>query len=165
MASIPKMTAFCKELQHKDETSQIGLFDIGGSQFDNLKFSLEKAPPMSYEERIRGEKLIMGYSVSGHGLDGLKKYVHKRTIGLDHVKAFQEKMKEKALQVNLEEMVIPSAATEHHDDEHQETTGEVLPPSTTNQEIEKPAPEEIAEVLEVPQKKEKRKELPRIRFM
>jgi hypothetical protein len=56
---------------------------------------------MSYEEKILGEKQIMGYSVSGHGLDGLKKYIHKRTIGLELVKSFQEKIKEKALQVNI----------------------------------------------------------------
>jgi hypothetical protein len=32
-------------------------------------------------------------------------------------------------------------------------------------EIEKPIPEEIIETSEVPQKKEKRKELPRVRFV
>ena len=80
MASIQKMIAFSKEQERKAETSQIGLFDLGGNQFDNLKFSLEKVAPMTYEEKIKGEKQIIGYSVSGHGLDGLKRYISKRTM-------------------------------------------------------------------------------------
>jgi DNA polymerase III alpha subunit len=111
----------------------------------------------------------MGYSVSGHGLDGLKKYIYKRTIGIEQVRLFQAQMKEKALQVNLEDIAIPSIGNiEHTDEEHTETTGEILPPSVSPTEVEKPAPEEVIEtpdIPDIPQKKEKRKELPRVRFV
>lgn len=94
MASIPKMTAYAKEHEHKNETSQIGLFDMGHVEMEHLRFNLEPAKPMTYEEKIRGEKQSIGYSVSGHALDGLKAYVEKRTIGHEHVKEFKKKLAE-----------------------------------------------------------------------
>lgn len=94
LASIPKMTAYAKEHEHKNETSQIGLFDLGHAELEHLKFTLEEAVPMTYEEKIRGEKQSIGYSVSGHALDGLKTYIEKRTIGREHVLAFKKKLEE-----------------------------------------------------------------------
>ncbi len=95
LASIPKMTAYAKEHEHKNATSQIGLFDLGHAEMDHLKFQLETAKPLSYEEIIRGEKSIIGYPVSGHPLDGLKTYVEKRTIGKEHVVEFKKRMAER----------------------------------------------------------------------
>lgn len=94
LASIPKMTAYAKEHEHKNETAQIGLFDLGHEGLDDLKFTLDPAKPMTYEEKIKGEKISIGYSVSGHALDGLKTYVEKRTIGREHVMAFKKKLEE-----------------------------------------------------------------------
>lgn len=45
---------------------------------------------MTYEERIKGEKLSIGYSVSGHAFDGMKSYIDKRTVGKEHVIAFKK---------------------------------------------------------------------------
>ncbi len=172
LASITKMTAFCKELQKKDETSQIGLFDMGGGQFDNMKFSLEKATPMSYEEMILGEKQIIGYSVSGHWLDGLKKYIQKRTIGFEHVIAFREKMKEKALLMNIEQMVVPVASGPDHEDESHEWADQIPMTAPISEVAEESKVEDIvaeAEEAEAPKKeekkKDKRKDAPRVRFI
>ncbi len=84
LKSVGTMISYYKELEAKKASSQIGLFDMGSSgehDFSHLQFSLEKAPAMSYEEKITGEKLSIGYSVSGHGLDGLGPFIEKRTIG------------------------------------------------------------------------------------
>lgn len=94
LASIPKMTAYAKEHEHKNETAQIGLFDMGHVEMEHLRFNLEPAKPMTYEEKIRGEKQSIGYSVSGHALDGLKSYIEKRTIGREHVMEFKKKLEE-----------------------------------------------------------------------
>lgn len=94
LASIPKMTAYAKEHEHKNETAQIGLFDMGHVEMEHLRFNLEPAKPMTYEEKIKGEKVSIGYSVSGHALDGLKAYIEKRTIGAEHVKEFKKKLAE-----------------------------------------------------------------------
>lgn len=91
-ASIAKMSAVQKENEKKQATSQIGLFDLGHHNTEHLRFSLEKAKAMTFEEKIRGEKQSIGYSVSGHGLDGLKRYVEKRTIGMEHVMEWYKQM-------------------------------------------------------------------------
>ncbi|MFA6090947.1 MAG: DNA polymerase III subunit alpha [Candidatus Gracilibacteria bacterium] len=95
-ASILKMSAVQKENEKKQATSQIGLFDFGDHGTEHLRFSLEKAKPMTFEERIRGEKQSIGYGVSGHGLDGLKPYIDKRTIGMEHIIEWRKKMTKKA---------------------------------------------------------------------
>ncbi|MDP2104015.1 MAG: DNA polymerase III subunit alpha, partial [Candidatus Gracilibacteria bacterium] len=100
-ASILKMSAVQKENEKKSKTSQIGLFDFGQHDTEHLRFSLEKATPMTFEQCIRGEKQSVGYCISGHGLDGLKAYINKRTIGREHIVAWQKKMQERiVIEVN-----------------------------------------------------------------
>ena len=95
LASITKMSAIQKENEKKLVTSQTGLFDLGHHNTEHLRFSLEKAKPLSFEERIRGEKQSIGYSVSGHGLDGLRHYINKRSIGMEHITEWRKKMSER----------------------------------------------------------------------
>lgn len=91
------MSAIQKENEKKQATSQIGLFDLGHHDTEHLRFSLEKAKAMTFEEKIRGEKQSIGYSVSGHGLDGLKHYIDKRTIGMEHIALWRKKMAERVV--------------------------------------------------------------------
>lgn len=78
LKSIPKMTAYLKEIEKKNETSQMGLFDLGGGV--TVSFELEKVPePMSFEERMKGEKTVIGYPVSGHPLDGMEDFILSRS--------------------------------------------------------------------------------------
>lgn len=91
------MSAVQKENEKKLTTSQIGLFDMGHHGTEHLRFSLEKAKPFTFEEKIRGEKQSIGYSVSGHGLDGLKPYIDKRTIGMEHIIEWRKKMAERVV--------------------------------------------------------------------
>lgn len=148
MASIPKMIAYAKENSDKASSSQIGLFDLdhGHDSFHALKFSLERTPPMDFENKIKGEKASIGYSISGHGLDGLKPFIDKRTIGKEHVTAFLKKMAEQ------EEMAL------------EDEDGNVL-------EVEKTAPKEnvateaVAEADEKTDKKKEREKQIRVRFV
>ena len=48
-------------------------------------------------EKIRGEKQSIGYGVSGHGLDGLKPYVDRRTVGMEHIVEWKKKMSERVV--------------------------------------------------------------------
>lgn len=105
IASVSKITSYLKEVEKKKSTSQIGLFDLDGGNNHDLRFSLEKATPMSYEEKIKWEKEIIGYSVSGHWLDWLKRYLNSKSIWLDHVREFKKKMKEKSTEI-VEEFEI-----------------------------------------------------------
>lgn len=50
------MNAYLKEIEAKKETSQMGLFDSPGAQTETQDvhgFTLEKALPMSFEEKIK----------------------------------------------------------------------------------------------------------------
>lgn len=67
MENIPQITAFFKEHDKKNETSQMGLFDMEDAPEDELV--LKKVEPMSFEDRMKGEKFMIGYPVSGHPLD------------------------------------------------------------------------------------------------
>jgi hypothetical protein len=51
------MTAYNKEHEFKTASAQTGLFDLeGNNDFGRLEFNLEQAEPMTFEERLRGEK-------------------------------------------------------------------------------------------------------------
>lgn len=120
LKSIGTMTSYTKELEGKKASSQIGLFDMGDSSFSHLQFSLEKAPPMSYEEKITGERMSIGYSVSGHALDGLGPFIERRTIG-----------KESALQFLKEfELAEQNRALESEEGDMPEAGGDSPAPST-----------------------------------
>lgn len=99
MASIQKITAYLKENQKKQETNQIWLFDFWGTH-ENLKFHLEKAIPMTFEEKIKWERDMIWYSVTWHWLDWLKKYLTQKSIWLEHIYEFQKKMKERIIELN-----------------------------------------------------------------
>ena len=82
MASMLKMSAYEKELQSKRETSQIGLFDMTDSTEVAVHFDLELAEPMSFEARMKWEKAIIGYPVSGHPLDGIGDFIRAKSKNL-----------------------------------------------------------------------------------
>lgn len=100
------MSAVQKENEKKQATSQIGLFDLGDHSTEHLRFSLEKAQAMTFEERIRGEKQSIGYGISGHGLDGLKPYIDKRTIGIEHIIEWRKKRSERVEYLHYNEQAL-----------------------------------------------------------
>ena len=113
LASTTAITAYLKEHEKKSSACQIGLFDMGGEAHASHDFALAKATPMSYEEKIKGEKAIIGYSVSGHALDGLGRYVRSKTLGMEYIRAYQKLQKERHDQIIDEELHQPlSVATE-----------------------------------------------------
>lgn len=65
---------------------------------------------MTFEERIRGEKASIGYSVSGHGLDGLKPFIDRRVIGKEHVVEFLKKLSEREEFLQDEDTDVPGSA-------------------------------------------------------
>ncbi|MDD5769952.1 MAG: hypothetical protein PHE25_03210, partial [Candidatus Gracilibacteria bacterium] len=74
--NIENIIRHSKAGEKKSLTNQIGLFDhIENS--NNLV--LTKFEPFSFEETIVGEKEVIGLSISGHPLDGLSRYIEKRS--------------------------------------------------------------------------------------
>lgn len=101
LASIPKMSAFQKEIESKRETSQLWLFDIESST-QAVQFELEKAIPMELEDRIKWEKAMIGYPVSGHPLEGIENYIKAKMKNLPTV---LELVRSKA---QIEEVLLPA---------------------------------------------------------
>ena len=85
LASVLKMSAYEKEIQSKRDTSQIGLFDSGDSGEVSAHFELAHAEPLSFEARMKWEKSVIGYPVSGHPLDGIYEFIRARSKNLGPV--------------------------------------------------------------------------------
>jgi DNA polymerase-3 subunit alpha len=164
LKSMGTMISYTKELEAKKQSSQIGLFDMGSSgdhDFSHLQFSLEKAPAMSYEEKITGEKLSIGYSVSGHGLDGLGPFIERRTIGKDTALQF---LKDFELAEQTRSHEIPAEGGEMPTDGEPGSDAPPAPAAVPAPEPKKPAPLPVADDVEKPKSKEREK-LVRVRYI
>lgn len=82
--SIPDMIKFCRKDEKKKETNQIGLFD--SSEDYKEKLELLDVNPMTFEEKLAGEKEMIGFWVSGHPLDWLSRYCNRRSNNIKKLK-------------------------------------------------------------------------------
>ncbi len=152
LASITKMTAYLKEIEAKKETSQMGLFDMMSTQStrtpDINEFTLIHDTPMTFEERMKWEKLTIGYPVSGHPLDGLSEFIQKKSKNIGPVYDWIKKQEER-----IDTPILEDAPIQKMDDSGMEVSlvswtedfqDKDVPPSLT--------PEE--EVIEIPEKRE-----------
>lgn len=95
--NIENIIKFSRAGEKKSQTNQIWLFD---HIEDSNKLILDKVEPYSFEESINGEKEVLGFSVSGHPLDGLSRYIEKRSqnakimkMSFDEIEKLPEKQK------------------------------------------------------------------------
>lgn len=92
--NIEEIIRFSRTKEEKKESSQIGLFDMMGDTQDSEKLVLKATRAHSFEETLFNEKEVLGFMVSGHPLDGLKKYVSERTANVKYLRLPIEKTKE-----------------------------------------------------------------------
>ena len=114
LASMLKMSAYEKELQSKRETSQIGLFDMADASEVSVHFELEKCEPLSFEARMKGEKAIIGYPVSGHPLDGIWDFIRARSKNLSPIFTWLKSLDESPIDLSPSE-TLSSALSEETD--------------------------------------------------
>lgn len=100
LENIPQITAFFKEHDKKNETSQMGLFDMEDAPEDELV--LKKVEPMSFEDRMKGEKFMIGYPVSGHPLDWLDDFIISKSKNITIVQDWFDKLRSGAFDENNE---------------------------------------------------------------
>lgn len=84
LQSIPDMIKFCKKDEKIKQTSQMGLFD-GSDDFED-KLELVQVAAYSFEEKLKWEKEMIGFFVSGHPLDGLWRYCMRRSQNIKKLK-------------------------------------------------------------------------------
>lgn len=97
-ASIDKIVMYAKLIQKVVHDGQTDIFAaMGGDLTDHLlPFQLEKIAPATRLEKLQWEKQFLGLFVSGHPLQGLKKYLMKKA---HHIGSFDETSIGKILKV------------------------------------------------------------------
>jgi DNA polymerase III alpha subunit len=85
------MIRYSRALEKKKESSQIGLFDMSESTYKE-SLQLEQAKPFTYEQKLFGEKDVMGFMVSGHPLDSLQTYCGRRSTNVRYLKMSMEEL-------------------------------------------------------------------------
>ncbi len=67
---------------------------------------------MSFEEKIKEERNAIGMSISGDPLDGLKRYIEKKSMGMAIVKEFLAKLEESIVEEPVISDEVNDAAAE-----------------------------------------------------
>lgn len=111
LANMERMAGYLREVEHKSSTKQMDMFDFG--EWVGSGLILESGAPLSFEEKIREERNAIGMSISGDPLDWLKRYIERKSLGLDKVKEFLAILEESI----TEEQII---------DDEVSDTGEVI---------------------------------------
>jgi DNA polymerase III subunit alpha len=94
LANMERMASYLREVEHKTSTKQMDMFDLGGESNTGGGLILQDATPLSFEEKIREERNAIGMSISGDPLDGLKRYIEKKSLGLNKVQEFLKTLEE-----------------------------------------------------------------------
>ena len=92
LANMERMAWYLREVEHKNSTKQMDMFDLGEKTNNGGGLILQDAPPLSFEEKIREERNAIGMSISGDPLDGLKRYIEKKSLGLAKVQEFLKEL-------------------------------------------------------------------------
>jgi len=91
LESVDGMIRYSRALEKKKESSQIGLFDMSESTYKET-LELVDAKPFNYEQKLFGEKDVLGFMVSGHPLDGLQTYCGRRSANTRYLKMPMEQL-------------------------------------------------------------------------
>ena len=99
-SSIEDMIKFCRRDEKQKATSQIGLFD-NSDEFED-KLVLIDCEEFLFEELLAWEKEMIGFPVSGHALDWLKRYCMRRSQNTKKLKMEFDELLELDKQQNPE---------------------------------------------------------------
>ncbi len=77
--SIPAMIDFVKKTEKEKGSSQIGLFAAMWEEFEDKIELSEKFKKFNFEDKLKWEKEMIWFSVSGHALDWLWRYCQRRS--------------------------------------------------------------------------------------
>ncbi|MDP5038825.1 MAG: hypothetical protein NWP80_00065, partial [Candidatus Gracilibacteria bacterium] len=101
--NIENIIRFLRAGEKKSLSNQIGLFD---NTQDEDSLVLDKVEPFTFEEKIFGEKQVIGFFISGHPLDGMSRYIEKRSqnhkilkMDFDEIDKLPEKQKSRTMSI------------------------------------------------------------------
>ena len=157
LVSILKMSAYEKELQSKRETSQIGLFDMTPASETSVHFELDKCEPLSFEARMKGEKAIIGYPVSGHPLDGIGDFIRAKSKNMWPILEWIAGLDDAPIEPPLPEIVL--SPVEEKDISWESLSSlDDMPPDISDADISQDTEAPLSIVPELPLIEEEREE-------
>lgn len=119
---MERMAGYLREVEHKTSTKQMDMFDLG-SDVSGGGLILQSGTPLSFEEKIREERNAIGMSISGDPLDGLKRYIEKKSLGLDKVAKFLSLLEESITEEVMVEDVVNDTGEILIEEKETETDG------------------------------------------
>lgn len=122
LANMERMAGYLREVEHKTSTKQMDMFDLG-SDVSGGGLILQSGTPLSFEEKIREERNAIGMSISGDPLDGLKRYIEKKSLGLDKVAKFLSLLEESITEEVMVEDVVNDTGEILIEEKETETDG------------------------------------------
>jgi len=77
--SIQNLIQFARRDEKQKNTNQIGLFAAMWEEYEDKLELEENYKKFSFEDKLKWEKEMIGFAVSGHALDWLKRYCERRS--------------------------------------------------------------------------------------
>ena len=77
--SIPNMIQFARRDEKQKNTNQMWLFAAMWEEYEDKLELEENYKKFSFEDKLKWEKEMIGFAVSGHALDWLKRYCERRS--------------------------------------------------------------------------------------
>ncbi len=150
-ASIQTLIQFAKKDEKEKQTSQIGLFAAMGEEFED-KLELEKNfKQFNFEETLKWEKEMIGFSVSGHALDGLQSYCQRRSNNIKKLRMDFEELLVLDKKDNPEKYEIPPLTPSSKGGEKNETLplqgGDAWKAEEATKKIKKERKQEIVQAV------------------
>ncbi len=103
--NIDNIIRFVRIGEKKSSTSQIWLFDMTQ---DKDTLHLDEVEALTFEQKLKWEREVIGFSISGHPLDGLSRYIEKRSqnhkilkMSFEQIDVLPEKQKQRGLPLQL----------------------------------------------------------------
>ena len=77
--SIPELIQFARRDEKQKNTNQMWLFEAMWEEYEDKLELEENFKKFSFEDKLKWEKEMIGFAVSGHALDWLKRYCERRS--------------------------------------------------------------------------------------
>jgi DNA polymerase-3 subunit alpha len=88
LKNLEKILAYQKEAKYNQSTNQSSLFSLAKDKIKSPGLNLTETEPMTFEEKIKLEKELLGLYVSGHPLDKYRQKLSRIRLRIPHIKKF-----------------------------------------------------------------------------
>jgi len=88
LTNLEKILEYHKETKNNNSANQSSLFSLAGEELKFASLKLEEAEPISFDEKLKLEKELLGLYISGHPLDKYREKMSKAKLNIPAIKRF-----------------------------------------------------------------------------